>query len=438
MRNTPRRNPITAALLALALAALACNLPFAGGEVSPTPAPVEEPTDLPPTEAPPPTEVPPTAASQEPPPVEATLPDQPPDFADFPAVIADYLSAGGSVEGLESTLRAWGSIVDRWDSVFADADLTGDTVPDVIVVAYAPEAQVPDPILWPTSLMVFGSEDGAYRLLHIVQSGDAPHFHLTIVSVADINASGTANLVYTSSTCGAHTCFVGVSALAYDPASGEMLDLLSGEVGGPYSSASIVDVDGDGVSEILVDVGGIGSVGAGPQRTYRETYVWDGERYVLSETVVTSELWPIHYVQDGDAAAEAGDYAAALDIYQEFLDQDDPLMWTKDPDEIPGLRRYARYRVMLTHVLLGDDASAEAVYESLRGEVTLVLPVPEAGFVALADVFWESYAQTRDVGQACRAVVEYAGSHPTTFELLNLFGYANRQYAAEDMCPFGG
>jgi hypothetical protein len=435
MGNTTRSQPITAALLALAALA-ACSLPSAGGETTPTPAPVEEPTGLPPTEAPP-TEEQPTAASQEPPPGEATLPDQPPDFADFPAVIADYLSAGGSAEGLESTLRAWGSIIDRRGSVTADVDLTGDAIPDVIVVAYAPEAQVPDPVLWPASLMVFGSEDGTYRLLYIARSGDAPHFHLTIVSVADINASGTANLVYTSSTCIVHTCYVGVSALAYDPASGEMVDLLGEQFARPYSSASIVDMDGDGVSEILIDVGGFGSVGAGPQRTYRETYVWDGQHYVLSETVITSEPWPIHYLQDADAAAEAGDYAAALDIYQEFLDQDDPLVCTKDPDEIPGLRRYARYRVMLIHVLLGDDASAEAVYESLRGEVAGEVG-PEAGFIALADMFWESYAQTRDVGQSCREVVKYAGDHPTTFEILNMFGYANRQYAAEDMCPFGG
>jgi hypothetical protein len=436
MRNTPRSNPITAALLALALAALACNLPFAGGGATPTPAPVEEPTAPPPTEAPP-VEEPPTVTLQEPPPVEATLPDQPPDFADFPAVIADYLSAGGSAEGLESTLRAWGSIIDRRGSVIADAALTGDAVPDVIIVAYAPEAQVPDPVLWPASLMVFGSEDGTYRLLDIAQSGDAPHAQLTIVSVADINASGAANLVFTSSTCGAHTCFVGVHALAYDPAGGEMVDLLSGQVARPSGSASVVDVDGDGISEILIDVGGIGSVGAGPQRTYRETYVWDGERYVLGGTVTTSEPWPIHYLQDADAAAEMGDYVAALDIYRQFLDQGDPPVWTGDPDEIADLRRYARYRVMLIHALLGDDASAEAVYKSLRSEVAGDVG-PEAGFVALADVFWESYAQTRDVGRACRAVVEYAGSHPTTFEILNLFGYANRQYAAEDMCPFGG
>lgn len=463
MRTTSRYR-LLIVLLVLALAALACNLPGSAGDdeqptVTPSPGPTLEPTEptaeptAEPTQEPPtqePTGMPPSAC---PAPGDASLPTEPPIFADYYTTIQSYLSQGGSVENLESTLRAWGSIVEPVDTdsfaprgqVVADADLTGDGNPEVIVVVQAPPVQFPEfSMLLPGDIYIYSCKDGAYRLLYADYS-ELGRLTPAIITVANITASDAYNVVYTASFCGAHTCFVQIYALAYDPASDQMVDLLDEnegtayEDGGiPYGEVNVADTDADGVSEILVGVGAIGSVGAGPQRTYLNTFRWDGTRYVLAESTLTSEgVWPIHHLQDGDAAAEAGDYTAALAFYQQVLDDPAPLTWMDVENEILMLRRYARYRIMLMHVLLGDDANALIAYKALTDGVDLETFSPENGFPILGDMFWREYTLNGDIDGACRMVVDYAVSYPETYDILNLFGYANRNYEAADMCPYG-
>jgi hypothetical protein len=343
------------------------------------------------------------------------------------------------VEGLEPGLRNWGSITEHVGGVITDADLTGDGIPEVIIVVHAPREQFPDAVFVPGDLYIYGCEGGAYTLLYADFSHPerpAPE----ILFAGDLNRTGSDNLVYTvSQTCGAHTCFIMFYALSYDAASGQVVNLLqidADDEGLPNARASVVDSDGDGVSEIVVDTGGIGSAGAGPQRTYRVTHVWDGAAYVPGESVQTSENWPIHFLQDADAAAEEGDYEGALAIYQQMLDDPDPPRFIGIDGEILMLQRYARYRIMLMHVLLGDDASALLTYQALYDEIEPGDTSPEAGFPILADLFWQEYSRSPNVANACQVVVDYAASHPEMYSILNEFGYANRQYMVEDMCPY--
>src|SRR5690606_29379327 len=143
-----------------------------------------------------------------------------------------------------------------------------------------------------------------------------------------------------------------------------LANLLAEPVAGvPSGEVGVSDEDGDRASEVIVDVGMIGSVGAGPQRTYRETHDWDGTAYVLAERVVTTppDQWSaIHFVADGDEAARAGDYDRALELYESLL-LDPPAedQWT-GPEELAALQTYARYRTMVTHALAGDDAEVRA------------------------------------------------------------------------------
>lgn|SRR5574341_97980 len=391
----------------------------------------------------------------------AMPPAESPVFANYYTVIQKFLADGGEVAALEWRLREWGAITDDKGMV-ATADLTGDGVAEVIVAAQAPAGQFPDVVFAPGDLWVYRCVNKSYQVFY-ADFSDAFRIAPTVVAVENLDTSGGSEIVYTTQVCGAHTCFVTMRALFYDAGADELADKL-GETQGttfaegdglPYSDIAVVDVDGDGIYELIVNVGTVGSAGAGPQRTYRNTFKWNGTEYALAESQITSPSWPIHWLQDGDRAAEAGDHAGALAIYEKLLDDATFASVPYAPteyveEEVLLLRRYARYRIMLMHVLLGDEASAVLAYKALvegvdldaamqsgsQGEVVWTDPFAQAGFAILGDQFWTEWTANQSVEGACRLVVDYARSYPRTFEVLNQYGYQNRAYRAEDMCPY--
>jgi hypothetical protein len=387
------------------------------------------PTDPPPT----PTDDTPIDVSICPPPGSVTLTGSRPPFDEIIDTIGDYLSAGGSLDGLEARLIEWGSIDENGGVIDGEQDLTGDGVPEVVAIVIDPDAFVVSGAFG--KILVYGCEDQAYRLLYDseVENGD-------LISLRDLNDNGVADLVYTSTSCGAHTCSVDVTLVEYQLISKSFVSLLGEPVGGPFAELAVVDTDLDGVAELILDVGTIGSIGAGPQREYRYTYVWNGVHYVLGDSEPTTpeyEWYPIHFIQDGDAAAEAGDYNEALASYDSLIRRSNHPTWENGEDEISALQLYARYRTMVTYLLLGDETNAGAAatvfaeYDGSGGALG-------DGFATIGKVFWDTYLESGSVGEACREVRSYAFDHPDIYQLLNEFGYANRLYEAYDICPFTG
>ena len=93
---------------------------------------------------------------------------------------------------------------------------------------------------------------------------------------------------------------------------------------------------------------------------------------------------------------------------------------------------------MLVYVLQDDLEQAQAVYDAALD----LFPEGNPGhpYAQLATAFWEEYAASADVAAACAQAVEYASAHAD--EILTplgsaFYGYSNRDYAAQDVCPFG-
>ena len=245
-------------------------------------------------------------------------------------------------------------------------------------------------------------------------------------------------VAYTTRNCGAHTCFVQMHVVEWNAASQQFAATFPQDTAAPSGELEIKDVDGDGVTEIVQHVGGIGSAGAGAQRMFDEIYGWDGAQYALKTKVVTSPQFPIHTLNDADEATKNGNYAQAIALYQQVIDDQAPLTF-KTEDEIPALRAYARYRLMLAYALSGDEVKAQAVHDELASQfATASAEAPGASFAGFANVFWDAYQGAKDVKAGCAQVVALAGSNTATFQILNDFGYANHLYTPEDMCPSGG
>ena len=192
----------------------------------------------------------------------------------------------------------------------------------------------------------------------------------------------------------------------------------------------MADLDGNGIIEVVVDTGYIGSVGAGVQRTFRDVYAWDGEAYVRASREVTSSQHPIHLINDADALLVEGRYEEVT-YTDDSLDRSfSPYMgWQTD------LESYARYKTMLADVMLGDREAAQDVYDQLQADFPDELAAGGL-YAAYARRFWDNYTVTLDVGAACGAVVAPITENDMSNNPVNQFGYANTFYQPEDMCPF--
>jgi|GEM_PF-904360 len=366
-------------------------------------------------------------------------PGNAPPFAEYGEFICTYLAVGGSVESLAERLQSWGAITDGAGLVRDDVDLNGDGVNDVVIMALVPEA---DPAFTPSlmpagGLFVYVSASatagtGQFDLAYEDLPGSG-YSYPRIVSLDDLDGDGRNDLLYTVQNCGAHTCFAELKGVRWVAAK-HLESLFVDPIEATDAEFRVVGSEMRGAYEIVVQVGMIGSVGAGPQRTFEHTYRWDGAHYVLAEERVTSGQHPIHLINDADALLAQGKYAEALALYvQSYQDETLDRDWAAYEGWERALEAYARYRSMLAQVAVGDDRGAESTYKALQADYADSV-LPGSVFAGYAQSFWEAYCQHGDLQRACEAVRAAVGADDSGLSLLNQFGYANKNYSAEEMC----
>jgi hypothetical protein len=387
----------------------------------------------------------------------ATLGGDPPGFTRFASTIAEFLSEGGAPTILEASLRQWGALTEFGGMVRSDRDFTADGVPEIMVVAFDPVRVEDFPP--PGDLFVFGCRDGAYRLLHQAGYGvdrSAPVLH----SADDLNGNRINDLVYSVRTCGETSCLDEIHILEWSLPVENFASLLAEDVIQPNADVVVSDVDEDRLIEVSVTTGLVPLPEAGPQRQITSIYRWDGTLYTLSETIKPIGEYRIHVIHDADDLLLAGDYGEAVTEYRKAINSDSLESWAY-PDEDQHLRAFARYRLMLSYARAGDLTAAQTAHDDLMAIYNPVPqpppcdpaadpncqlpptatpffgPQPGVEFARMADLFWADFSVNRNIRQACGLVVGYARTNPTALDVLNSFGFTNRQYAPDDICPFG-
>jgi tetratricopeptide (TPR) repeat protein len=241
---------------------------------------------------------------------------------------------------------------------------------------------------------------------------------------------------------------------------------------GHDSQVYIEDTNGNGWLELVLIQGipiGTEHVEGLPWRPEIRICAWNEDRFaVIDYRIDGPPEYRFQAVQDGDRAVIAGDYDQALQMYREAIENKQLEWWSwdrflyemnaesslegirptlvptlrPDPQEYPNLAAYARYRIMLLHILRGDPAEAQASYDKLR----LDFPGGKPGYAhaEMAVAFWTAYQRSSDIGQACAQAVKYAAEHPD--EILAYlgnndynkwhFGSQSLVYTPEDVCPF--
>jgi hypothetical protein len=363
----------------------------------------------------------------------------PPDrFDGYPEAIQAYLSQGGTVANLLTILRNASSINEKWGAV-SSIDLTGDGEPEIVVSIFDPFTT--DQSAGPSGqLLVYGcAPQQKVELLYVNQTPRGQALPKVLQSGDLIGAPRGTQLAVVTSSCGANTCFDKLEVLGWNGTA--LMNLLAEPLDLPAAQYQLIQADADSALEIQAQRGRQGSIGAGPQRTEKQLWKWNGAQYVKVKSDWSPVEYRIHAVYEGDAAFTAGDYAKAIDWYTRVLTNDNLKDWLPEigyanPHDRDTLQAYARFRLLLIGLLRGDANAHDQLDQ-------LTALYPEGSPVHLtqqmAQAFWSKYQETKDIKAACAVANAYANSSDNGQYLivddLNLFGYTNRSYTSDDMCP---
>lgn len=375
--------------------------------------------------------------------------------SDEERVVLGYLNSNGPGNLIEAQKKLGPS--DPNAPVFAYLDLTNDGVPEIV--------------LGITGFYIFGCKDGSYQTLFRLPP-DGLLFPPGISLAPDANRDGVPEFILqtTRDKLGGHGYKI------YEWNGQEFSSLLvpeppeyyeDGEISllAPDGKIDFRDLNGDGIKELVVTDGiPIGTVfhDGLPWRIETRVYQWNGSQFIFTRRSFSPPQYRFQAAQDADRAVLAGDYAAALDLYQEVIyntgldwwtadrkkylqqaflgfsqDQPTPTPPPPDPNEIRDLSAYARYRMVLLYAMRNKQADAQIVYDSL-------VKLNQAGrggfaYVEMASIFWKEYLNSHNLAKACTLAADYAAAHPN--EVLatvggDFHGWQDRVYMPDDICPF--
>jgi hypothetical protein len=350
----------------------------------------------------------------------------PTDLISYGSAIIEFLSeTNGNVSALAGWLSQCGVVTPDTGEV-RTADFTGDGGNEVVTALTSPQPELPAP-------------SGALFVLRKAEVWTIDFQALTdgqveLLDAADVNQDGQMDLVWTETTCGAHTCFGTVHLISWTGTAFQ--NWIDGTLSMAYPEVRLEDTtDGSG-QEIIVHGGVIGSVGAGPQRAWTE--IWaspEGAPYTRVSQVYDPSNCLYHTVLDANTALLNGrsdQFAQAITLYRKAIE--DPTLvacWSR-PNELEELRTFSTFRLALAYAYQGDQANAEATVTELSNRY------PGAIYTQIADIWWTAYRPTEDMRAACAAVNAFVAgppSHPEAYEMLADYGYANPTFTAADICP---
>ena len=345
-------------------------------------------------------------------------PDQ---FSDYPGAVADFLNGAGRTPiDLTTWLKGCGAINDNVGGVTLAA-IESPNSSDLVVVAHDPQAS---DLMPKGMLLVYFAGASGYVL-----AGEADGTGtVAMLRVGDINKNGHPDVVWTDTNCGASTCFSTLYVNSWDGTA--FRNWLEGEPTMADAQYSFKDnvLAGSG-DEIMAHGGVIASAGAGPQRSWTETYFSpDGGAYRLFAKVYDKPTCLYHVVVEADAFfddwTQAG-FAPAVQAYQQAIADTSLGACGTIENEVTVLRDFARFRLMVA--MAGSGKAAQM--SKIRQDITT------PAILGAANVFVDSYESYGSLIQACRDTTDYAVANPDSWQFMADWGYANPTFKADDLCP---
>jgi len=340
--------------------------------------------------------------------------------------VSSYLEAGGDPAALVAELFDRGWVSPTSTVVWTDVD--GDGHLDLAAgLMRSPDSQA---IAQDGSVFVWRCQAGSYQRIEV--ASHRPDSGLPALREArDLTGDGVPEMLVAYPSCGAHTCYEQYAVYQWDGSA--LVDRFQGASDDmPYPKLDISSEGPTSPAALTVTATGIGSVGAGPYRMWSRTWKWDASARAFQpgEPVVEAPRFRIHMLHDADDSFARGDFATALELYDRVIADETLLDWPSAGERRPELSAYAAFRRVLAF-LVSDDV------ERARSELAARLTATDATSTAFAEMarrLIAGYAEGK-LAEACADVSAYAVDHSDVVLAPLDFGYANRTFTAEGICP---
>jgi len=329
-------------------------------------------------------------------------------------------------------------------------DITNDGVPDLII-PYGTIRQF---------IVLFWCKSGKYEIFpkDLAEAETLISDSIRDYSITDLNKNGIPEVL----SIGDGHVGLNVNLLEWNKKT--FIDLTLSETkynayigGASADNFELKDINNDGIPELILEGSPSSWYYPGePLRNQTDTYYWNGKNY-SSLTSFSSPQYRFQAIQDGDRLTTQGSYNEAIKSYQNAIDSEVLDWWSKekfeagrsaainsttppvlntDTTEYPRLAAYAYYRIMLLHLVQGNESDASTVYNTLQEK----FGNDQHGhtYVELATVFWNAYQSTHKMYDGCAAAIQYAVEHPDILIPLgsDYHGTQSHHYKPEDVCPF--
>ncbi len=351
-----------------------------------------------------------------------TLSNAPANAREIADEIVLFLSAGGTPIALQDALRDDWQILGESGFVRADADLTREGQPEILVSYTAPNDG--------GHLLILGCANSRYTLhTDLAFAGDPPE----IVQLGDMNFDLLPEILLTSRECDPENvddCAYRTQLLTWQTESARFTSLLDAVLTSP-EKPTISDVDTDRIVEIVLRQTSTGTSETGPLRTGVTIYDWNGVNYTQSITQLDPPQFRIQVIQQADRNMLRSDIEAAIPQYQLALSDTALRNWFNDDEAV--LRSYALYR-LLTAYAFTESSEFLLTYQT----IIQTYPDPNTApvYTALSLAFWNAFQVSNNLRSACQAVQDIITIRPEAVDLLNRYGSRGPAYTANQLCSF--
>lgn len=374
--------------------------------------------------------------------VTATDPElgvAPTDWAGLESWLANAWEIRADPAAVRAGLRAsgWLEGYNNWTG----ADLNGDLRDEWIVSLVSPD---PAAIVGSGrlgNLWVIGTDGVVYRAYETFSADNLEQIAPAISGVLDLTNDGKPELVTNQVICGAHTCYGnyrvistirgGYSNLVSNPATveGATADVVSIS----YSDVSFNDFEMDGLVDMAVHGGALGSAGAGVTQTYTEVWEWDGTAVSLQNRIYDSSDYRHHYVYEGNRHMAAGKNQEAVFYYEEAINNGDLLTppGVSDIGEVyAAIAQFSAFRLILIDELQGNAGQAATRLAWLERTYPGTAVTQGAGRLV------REWAGAEGLGSLCNSIENELNDIAQPIgPLTDEMGYGNPSLTADDLCP---
>jgi hypothetical protein len=363
-----------------------------------------------------------------------------------PDKILEFLNNGGNGQALTRRLDQIYSKVE-YSGGYAFLDVTGDQISEFLYVE----------LYYGERPNVFSCKNGKYEILAIL-SGQHD-FDFYEMEFEDLNSDGIPEIIVT----GTGGVSFPVSTIYLYEWNGRTFSILGQVSILALRQTQIKDIDGNGTKEILLigdNPGCLSCKNFIPQRQRMISYSWNGKNFVEVSNEFESPEYRFQAIQDADAAVIVGKYDKAIQLYKKAISNKKLEWWSpermqykqetyvwfpgvtpppipsEDKTEYPRLAAYAYYRIMLLHMVQGNETDAGSVFNSLQGKIGDD-PYGQPYF-EMATAFWNAYQSTHKMYDGCAEAIQYAAEHPEILIPLgsDYHGSQSHIYVPADVCPF--